>query len=881
VVIVLIFSLIIKWTTPDITLNKDLSFLIEVSLFFLGGALIIIILDRYLSYNTASIAFTLLVTICCFISDSPTELVYGRSLISLLLPVVFAGFLMRSWAGPAMAALVSTFIVGVSIFVSHAWPNFIAIAIIVLVALVLWQMMVNMEQTVRKLEQTQHTLQNNEERFRTLIEGNTDINAILARDGILKYISPSIEQLLGYKVEDLIGRNIFNFIHPQDASRVVDALGTEVPAEALGPMLIVRLFHKNGSMVTVESLGKEMYNNPAINGAVINLRNITERKKMEDALRDSEEKFARAFQLTPMPMVISDPDGMFVEVNQAFVTLMGYSREEVIGRPRYVTQLGVKPEQGNQSLKILKDQGSLRDYEMDVRTRSGEVRHGRFFSETLRINDIPLVLTLMNDVTERKEMEYNLRTSEEKYRRLITTLPIGVIVHEGGQIRIVNQAAVDIIGARSPEELYGSPIMDLIHPDSREVVRSRIQATQGEGEKVDYIYEKILRVDGGVIDADVIAMQINLDGKPSRLILFSDVTKRKQAENALKKSEENFRNLSENTAEGIVIVAPDGSHLYANRKACQMFQIRPDEVLHTSLKDFADPASFPQLKTRLQDRLAGRDAPANYETVIVRKDGTRFQADITATRTTWQDQVCDLVIFRDITDRKQAQEAIRLQNQRIQEVSRQLVEAQEREKRMLASELHDDLGQSLTSLKLMLELANSTRPPSKNQKIMGDAQELVSELMVKVRNLSLDLRPAMLDDFGLFPALRWLFERFHDQTGISIHCIYPLDSVQRFNQPVETAAFRIIQEALTNIARHAGVREAKVKIAIGQKLSIEIADKGSGFNYAGRSNKWANSSGISGMQERARLLGGRVDIHSNIGEGTLVVAELPLEGSDQ
>jgi len=147
--------------------------------------------------------------------------------------------------------------------------------------------------------------------------------------------------------------------------------------------------------------------------------------------------------------------------------------------------------------------------------------------------------------------------------------------------------------------------------------------------------------------------------------------------------------------------------------------------------------------------------------------------------------------------------------------------------------------------------------------------------MNKVRNLSLDLRPAMLDDFGLFVALRWWFDRFETRTGISIRCDYDLECKDRFEPQVETTAFRIIQEALTNVARHAPVKEAQVSLSTGNVLSIEVTDKGSGFNVAQVTREEADSVGLSGMQERVRLLGGSVEIISTPGSGTRVLAQIP------
>jgi signal transduction histidine kinase len=156
---------------------------------------------------------------------------------------------------------------------------------------------------------------------------------------------------------------------------------------------------------------------------------------------------------------------------------------------------------------------------------------------------------------------------------------------------------------------------------------------------------------------------------------------------------------------------------------------------------------------------------------------------------------------------------------------------------------------------------------------------LVNDLMGRVRDLSMNLRPAMLDDLGLVPALLWQLERYQAQTGIRVEFSHSgLDG--RFSPEIETACFRIVQEALTNVARHARISEAKVEIrADGDHLRLQIDDRGAGFDpelaLAGR------SSGLTGMRERARLLGGRLRIESARGNGTQLLADLPLSASER
>ena len=213
--------------------------------------------------------------------------------------------------------------------------------------------------------------------------------------------------------------------------------------------------------------------------------------------------------------------------------------------------------------------------------------------------------------------------------------------------------------------------------------------------------------------------------------------------------------------------------------------------------------------------------------------------------------------------------------ERTQVLSQRLVGIQEEERRNLARELHDEIGQILTGLKLILEMSLRL-PPEESQANVKEAQALVGELMSKVRQISLDLRPGMLDDFGLLPALLWYLERYTLQTKVQVNFTHSGLEGQRFPSDSETAAYRIVQEALTNVARHAGVKKVNVSVwADPDILSVEIEDHGAGFNpqAALEANE---SSGVAGMGERARLLGGGLTIESEIGKGTFITAHLPL-----
>jgi signal transduction histidine kinase len=222
-------------------------------------------------------------------------------------------------------------------------------------------------------------------------------------------------------------------------------------------------------------------------------------------------------------------------------------------------------------------------------------------------------------------------------------------------------------------------------------------------------------------------------------------------------------------------------------------------------------------------------------------------------------------------------EQMREGRQRLQSLSRQLVEVQEAERRNIARELHDEIGQLLTGLKLLLEMSARVRP-EKVKARLSEAQALANELMARVRELSLDLRPAMLDDLGVLPALLWHFERYTALSKIRVLFEHSGLEGRRFSPDVETATYRIVQEALNNVARHAKVAEVAVRLwADENTLDLRIEDRGAGFDPEATLSA-AASSGLAGMRERAALLGGRLTVTSTPGSGTQVMAELPLTG---
>ena len=239
-------------------------------------------------------------------------------------------------------------------------------------------------------------------------------------------------------------------------------------------------------------------------------------------------------------------------------------------------------------------------------------------------------------------------------------------------------------------------------------------------------------------------------------------------------------------------------------------------------------------------------------------------------RTWWLAERAEKIAATSAAARREAEERLRT-------LAHRLAEVQEAERSSLARELHDEIGQALTGLKLLLAAAGAAPPevPASAQRLQ-DATEIIDDLIRRVRALSLDLRPPMLDESGLLPALTWQVQRFTQQAGIRV-ALRHRGIERRFPAGVEIAVYRIAQEALTNVARHAGgAAEAVVRVWSGDAaLYLQVQDAGAGFDVCAEERR-RSGAGLLGMKERAHLLGGSFSVESAPGRGTTVRAELPL-----
>lgn len=351
------------------------------------------------------------------------------------------------------------------------------------------------------------------------------------------------------------------------------------------------------------------------------------------------------------------------------------------------------------------------------------------------------------------------------------------------------------------------------------------------------------------------------------------IAERNRVEAALRKSEERYRELFENARDAIYVHDLKGTYISINHAAEKLSGYRRDEIVGHNFSEFISSEHINQVRKLFCGKLAQK-GETTYEVDLIAKDGRLIPVEVSS-RAIYENGVFVGVqgTARDITERKQAQDALQM-------FSRQLIEAQEEERRRIARELHDQIGQVLTAVKMNLHTVQRVCNAAEASAYIKDNIEAVDEALRLVRDLSVDLRPPLLDDLGLVTALHWYVDRYAKRTGVAANVAVELkDPNERFSRELETACFRIAQEALTNVVRHARAKRASVRLQKEENiLCLSVKDDGVGFDpdMLRRRAPRAATLGLLGMQERAHAAGGVVEIDSQISKGTEIRLKLPL-----
>lgn len=737
----------------------------------------------------------------------------------------------------------------------------------------------------------EQALRQSEERYRELFEHAPIGIYRTTPDGRVLMANPTMLRMLGIaSFDELAQHNLeqegWGFHHPRQQFRELietqgEVKGLEVTwRRQTGELLNVR----ENAILKRDAQGQVLY----YEGTV---EDITERQQAEAALRASEARYRSLVAGLDEGVVLQDETGQIVACNASAERILGLDAEQMLGRTSFDPRWRAVYEDGTPC------PGAEHPAMVSLRTgrACSNVRMGVHKpDDTLRwisVNAQPLfhagaarpyaVVTSFTDITERKQAEEALRASETRFATAFNSspCPMAMLTFPAGRFVNVNEIWQRDYGF-SPDEVIGRTSSDLDHwvnPAHRAELYERLQA-HGSVRNL----EVLLRTRGGDIRTTVISAEIiEVGGLQYVLSSSNDITERKRVEDALRESEARFRLLFERNLAGVYRSTATGQLLEANDALARIFGYQSRaEILSVNTRTlYANPRE----RARMIEVLQRDGRLNNFELLLRRRDGSTVWTLSNITLLPGADgqpEVLEGVVL-DISDLKRAETALAQSHEELRALSARLEAVREEERIHIAREIHDNLGQLLTGLKLEFSWLDKRIQQASDEALrqraapkMQEIAALLEETIQTVRNIATELRPSILDTLGLRAALEWQAREFEKRTGVK--CQMQLGHVPPALAPERTTMlFRIFQEVLTNVARHARARHVQVRLAEAPgELRLTVHDDGVGISAAQRDDP--KSLGLIGMRERALLFGGSLSIEGKPGRGTTVKVRLPL-----
>lgn len=588
---------------------------------------------------------------------------------------------------------------------------------------------------------------------------------------------------------------------------------------------------------------------------------VAAQRLAESARETSEERYKELLEQASDSIMVRHVSGELVFANAALCKLLGYSREELL--KTRVTHLVDESNLWRQRLKV----GESLRFESWMRHRDGHSIPVEVSTMRLSNGDLQ---SIQRDISQRLETQRQLRESERHYRTLVEKSMLGILVRRTtGEIIFVNQAFCSMSGY-SRDELLSMHIDALVDPADADVIQ-RVQQL-GIGDYMNFKY-RLHHKNGRLIHVEDSAHRLD---SQNIQVMLNDVSARVMAEQHFAE-ERNFVFHSLDVLPGVFYVFNhEGHFLRWNRQSEEVTGYDAEEIRRVTSADLMPP----ELRIKHRQFVATILSGARWEgeSELYCKDGRRIPYYYVVRHFKWQGEDCVVGMGVDLTERNQAERLALTYLKEMQQLSARILESQEEERRHIARELHDELGQGLTATLLSLKTLEDQIGTSPMAAQVKHASSIITVLTQQVRALSLNLRPSVLDDLGLVSAISWYIRERVESTGLRV--VLSIDkNLPRLSALRETACFRVLQSALTNILRHAQAQEAQVGLQQADgKLVLVIRDDGRGFDVkaARRSALEGKSMGLLGMEERIRLAGGVLEISSNPGRGTVVRVELPM-----
>lgn len=731
---------------------------------------------------------------------------------------------------------------------------------------------------VRKAEEK---VINNEKRFRSLLANSTDGLTLIDADGSIVDISPSGTKILGYSYDELIGTLRPDLVHPKDQKRVSEAF-KEVKEEP-GRIIGIQYRHKqpDGHFIWLECSFNNLLSEPYVNAIVANYRDITERKAGEEKIQHNEKMLARAQEIGRFGSWEYDAHTHGIKWSDSMYKIHGLDKDQPVSLELFFQQL--HPDDVSKVKNVfnsLQETDQRRIDEYRFIGPHGEVRYAQTVLDAMFENGrFRKAMGVVQDITDRKKDEQVILQSQERYRKAQSQGKLGHWELDLPTMALyLSDEIYSIYDLQAGSMADGiNTFLTVVHPEDREAFTTEMDAVLKRQKKMDLVH-RIVRKDGRIQYVHEIAeLEKDAMGQPTRLVgMAQDVTDQQLADENLRRSEHKYRLLFENNPMPMWMTSiPELNILDVNESALRQYGYTREEFLRLNSMDLRPTEDTEPVFTETEH--AAPAAGTSLQWRHKKKDGSIIYVEVFNYQIIYEGKPVWLGLSIDITEKTKAEGLLKKSYEDIRELASHLQDVREEERASMAREIHDELGQQLTGLKMDISWLARKKDidAAQRDKKMKEILTFIDGTVNTVRKLSAELRPSILDDLGLVEALEWWSNEFEKRAGIT--CQF-----QRPEYPVEVppklavGLFRIYQESLTNVARHANASKVISRLeAEDHQLILKITDDGKGFDTSTIGQK--KTLGLLGMRERTLIMGGKYDIKSAPGKGTTVTIAAPFE----
>ena len=734
---------------------------------------------------------------------------------------------------------------------------------------------VGLNRDITYIKQAEEALRISEEKYRTLVENAND-GIVIIQDKLVVFANKQLEDMTGRRLEEVINTLFLNYIDPDFVPDVIQKYDRLMSGVDRFQRFETVLLHKNGSKIPVESNNSTtIYEGRK--AMLVLIRDITQQKQAEDEVRKLEEQYRLVVENANEIITITQ-DGKIQYVNPKLSELSGYSMEEIESTPFIKL---VHPDDQKKIInfqpKILAGDISSKGYVFRYICKDGSIKWVESHATLINYKGRPAILAFTTDITDRILSEEALWRNEERFKAQYKGVPLPtyswqrdkddfiLVDYNDAAEDITNGGITDYLGIKL-SEMYGD-IPEIIS-DFNQCYNEKITIKR----ELDYSFRSTTKKSH---------LDISYTFVPPDMVMVhtKDITEERKAEKALRESEENFRALAENAIDAILIATDHGRHVYANQRAAEIAGYSTTELLNITIKDLAHPDEYKMIIDRYKRRLGGEDMPKQYETKITRKDGNIIPIEISGAKTLWHGKPADMVIFRDITERKQVEARILSYQEQLRSMASEVVLTEERERRRIATEIHDRIGQSLAMSRIILGGIGKSESPAAILKEIDEVKELIEQTIQDTRSLTFDLSPPILYDLGFEPAVEWLVEHIEEQYSIKAVLVNDKNP-KPLSDDIKILLFQVVRELLMNVVKHSKAKNVMVSISkVSDKIKINVEDDGIGFdtNHIDSNSKDKKGFGLFSIRERLNNFEGKFEIISRPGKGTCVILEAPIK----